>query len=138
MTTVDTSTFDVSHKYLVLDVTTAAATALQTTLFDVGSRIVEVLDVFWPPGANGLVGLRVNFAGVTLLPWNQPARFLVGNGERRRFEFALPVDAPLQVVTQNNDPAFQHTIVITADLIERPSDLVAAATPLLPLMSETL
>lgn len=137
MVTVDSPTIDVSHKYLVLNVTTPPNTPTLTTSFDVGQRIVELLDVFWPPGANGLVGLQAIYSGLTILPWNQPGSFLVADGERRKFELALPVYAPLSIVTQNNDLAFAHTIVITADLIERPNDLGPNPTPLLTFGGES-
>lgn len=129
-------TYDVDHKYLVLPVTTSPNTAALITSFDVGQRIVVGLDIFWPPGSNGLVGIRANYSGVTLLPWNQPTSFLVGNGERRIFSFGLPVTAPLTIVTQNNDLAFAHTIVLTADLIERPNDIGTSVPEFLPLVSE--
>lgn len=131
---VDRTTLDVDTKYLTLTVTTAAATTSQTTAFNLGQRKLQVLDIFWPRGANGLVGVRIEFASVAILPWGQASSFVVGNNERRIFDMGIQTIGGVNVVTQNNDPAFAHKVVITAACVElNMSDVQNTPLEIIPL-----
>lgn len=135
---VDRSTIDVDTKYLTLNVSTPPSTASQTTAFALGTRKLLSLDIFWARGANGLVGVRVEFASVALLPWNQPTSFVVGNSERRIFDMGIQIIGSVNVVTANNDPAFAHTVVITA-AVQELETVATGSTPiaLMPLVETT-
>lgn len=120
-------TIDVSAKYLRLRIDTPRKVATQTNVFPLGERILESLSVLFPLGHAGLTGLRVNYNGVAVLPWNQPTQFVVGDNERLTFEMGLYVSAPLSIVSVNNDNV-AHSLYLTAKLRE----LGAAAQPIAP------
>lgn len=130
----DRPTIDVRTKYLVQSIPIPRNTTTQTTTFVLGNVVLETLDVFYSPGHVGLVGVRVNYAGVTIVPWNQPTVFVVGSNERRLFDVGIPVGDQLSIVTRNLDARFAHTIVLTAAVTEL--ELVQGAKPpaLLPLV----
>lgn len=90
--------------------------------------MLETLDVFYAPGHVGLVGVRINYAGVTIVPWNQPTVFMLGSNERRKFDMGIPIGDKLSIVTTNLDARFAHTVVITAAVTELA--LVNTAGPL--------
>lgn len=126
-------TTDVRTKYLNTVVATPRNTASQSTVFDCGNRVLEEIDVLWPKGTEGLVGLVVLYANVAILPWNQPTGFLIGDGERRKFDVGLQVGGPITFLTKNADGKFAHALFITLKLTELTSPTAGAATQILEL-----
>jgi hypothetical protein len=111
-------TIDVTAKYVTTTIAIPTNTATQSVTFALGERLLDTLDVHFTPGHAGLTGLRVSYAGVTILPWNQPSAFLVGDNERRLFEMGLHISGPLTLTTRNLDKGFPHSIIVTAKLRE--------------------
>lgn len=125
-------TVDVSAKYLQLALAIAKKTALTSTAWPIdatGDRVLEDVTIMWPPGTNGLVGVRLRYNGVAMLPWNQATSFVRDNGRERTFEMGLFISHPL-VVDLTNDDTFPHTIYLTAKLRELPQG--AQLTPYTP------
>lgn len=123
-------TIDVAAKYITLSVTCNKSTTKAATL-DCGERIVETLDVKWAPGHVGLVGFRITYNGVAILPWNQPTSFVFGDNERLFYDLGIHVAAPLAIAMVNQD-TYRHTLIFTAKLreLKLPGE---AAPPLLSL-----
>lgn len=111
-------TIDVQAKYLTTQVNIAKNVATQTTLVDLGERMLESFDAFFAPGHVGLTGFRILYGGVAIVPWNQSTSFIVGNNERRPFTLGLHVSGKLSIVTTNLDKAYAHAIVFTFKLTE--------------------
>lgn len=113
-------TIDVSAKYQTFGISIPARTAAAAPTshsFDVGQRIVDEIEVFFPPGHVALSGVRVEYAAVALLPWNQSTAFIVGDNDRIKYEFGLFVSKPLVVKTCNTD-SLPHTVFVTFKLRE--------------------
>lgn len=113
-------TIDVSNKYVVSDITTPKNTNAKLTTVSVGDRIIVGVDILFAPGHVGLTGVRITYAGTVILPWNQPAGFIVGDSERLKFTMGLYAPAPLVITTHNGDPKADHRHIITFQLVEVP------------------
>ena len=111
-------TIDVASKFVVVDITTPKNTNALTTTFNAGNRIIRSVDVLFAPGHVGLTGIRFNYGGVTVLPWNQPTGFLVGDNERQHYELELYAPGPLSILTHNPDAQNSHRHVLTFELVE--------------------
>ncbi len=102
----------VLHRQLrTFNVTVPLGTAVATpttTAWNLGPVIVEELEVMIPRGHAGLTGVHVDYQGVALLPWGQPATFLIANDETISVPVDLEIGAPLSVVAYNVD-SFDHT-----------------------------
>jgi hypothetical protein len=107
------TTIDLGVKHVVTTIPIGANIATQNTTVDLGERYLDVLDVLFRPGHAGLTGVRVSYGGVSILPWNQPTQFLLGDNERRRFDIGLHVAGPLTVTTRNLDKGFAHVFDLT-------------------------
>ena len=122
-------TVDVAAKYVTLSIALGTSSGVVSTLWDLGERMWESLQIVYAPGHNGLVGVRFTYAGVTILPWNQPTQFVSGSNERVPYEIGLHVSGKVTVQAQNLDAGFAHKVVLTAKLTEI---LLAAAPPPAP------
>lgn len=113
------TTYDVAARYLTTSIATPRKTASKSTAWTFGPAILEELQILWAPGHVALTGVRVSYKGVTILPWNQPTAFLVGDNERQIFEMGMHILDTITVVTQNNDN-YPHTHYLTAKLTDVP------------------
>lgn len=111
-------TIDVSSKFVVTDITTPKLTNALNTLVPTGNRLIKSVDILYAPGQVGLTGVRLLYAGVAILPWNQPAGFVVGSNERLRYELNFYGPGTLTIVTHNGDPRNAHRTIITLELQE--------------------
>lgn len=107
---------DVSGKYITAIVGVPKKTALQTTQFVVapfGAVIVREVVVMYPQGHSGLVGCRLRYNGLAILPWMQNAAFVFDNGRERVFKFDLYAAKNIVIETTNNDTG-PHNLYLTA------------------------
>lgn len=111
-------TIDVSNKYVVSDITTPKNTNALNTVVSLGNRIIKSVDILFAPGHVGITGVRIAYAGVVLLPWNQPAGFIVGDTERLKFDLDFYAPGPVTITTHNSDARYAHRHVITFKLQE--------------------
>lgn len=114
-----TTTYDVDARYLQTSIVTNARTALKTTTWTFGPAILDELQILWAPGHLALTGVRVSVQGVTILPWNQPTAFLVGDNERQIYAMGIHIFSSITVATQNND-GYVHTHYLVAKLSDVP------------------
>lgn len=123
-------TIDPLHKQAVVNITTPKSTNV-TTAFALGRPVtLEKVDILFAPGHVALTGVRINYQGVAILPWNQPTLFVVGDSERLVFELGMYVSGGLSIVTHNGDTQpHQHMLTFHyMEYIERNS-LQALPTP---------
>lgn len=122
------------RQFRTVNVTVAAGTAQAapaTTAWSLGNVVVETLEVMIPRGHAGLTGVHVDYQGVALLPWGQPATFLIANDETISVPVDLEIGAALSVVAYNLD-SFDHTFYWRAIVnVFLDGDQAAAATPTL-------
>lgn len=111
-------TIDVSSKFIVSDITTPKNTNALNTLVPLGNRKLVSVDILFAPGHVGLTGVRLLYAGVAILPWNQPAGFIIGDAERLHYVLQLYAPGTLTIVTHNGDPRYSHRHVVTLELQE--------------------
>ena len=111
-------TIDVSSKFVVSDITTPKNTNALNTLVQTGNRIIKSVDILYAPGQVGLTGVRLMYADVAILPWNQPTVFIVGSNERLHYELDFYGPGTLIIVTLNHDTRYGHRTIITLELQE--------------------
>lgn len=111
-------TIDVSSKFQVVDITTAKNTNALNTVFNAGNRFIKAVSILFAPGHVGLTGVRLTYAGVVVLPWNQPTGFIVGDSERLDFAMGLYAPGPLTITTHNGDAQASHRHLLTFELQE--------------------
>lgn len=97
---------------------TPIATPVTRNVFFNDGR-VERLEMRWPPGPAGLVGLRVAYSGQVVIPY-QAANWLITDDEAIAWPLErFPENGKWQVVGYNTDQ-FDHTIqfrfLITDDI----------------------
>lgn len=107
---------DVSGKYLTSIITIPKKTNLQSNSFAIapnGDVVLREMVVMYPAGHAGLVGCRLRYNGLVILPWMQNAGFVFDNGRERVFKFDLYCAKPIIVETQNLDTG-AHKLYLTA------------------------
>lgn len=112
---------DVTTKYPTFDITTARNTNALNTVVTLGDFIVKSVDILFAPGHVGLTGVRLVYAGTTILPWNQPTKFVVGDSERLHYALGIYMPGPLTIVTHNGDGQASHRHILTFECNERPT-----------------
>lgn len=100
----------------------------QTTSWDLGSVIVEWVEVMIPKGHAGLTGTHLDYQGVALVPFATPPQFLIARDETVRVDLGLEIGAPLSVVAYNLD-VFQHSFYWRAFVNLHLTDDVAPTSP---------
>lgn len=125
-------TIDVAAKYVVSDISTPKNTNALNTVVSVGNRIIKGVDILFAPGHVGITGVRITYAGVTLLPWNQSTGFIVGDSERLRFRMDIYAPGPVTITTHNADPRFAHRHVVTFELEEVPNPNMSTLPTTIP------
>jgi hypothetical protein len=90
-----------------------AQAAPASTQWDLGNVIVETLEIMIPKGHSGLTGIHVDYQGVALIPFAQPAVFLVAADETITVPVDLEIGAALTVVAYNTD-VFDHAFYLRA------------------------
>lgn len=122
-------TIDVSAKYLVTNITRAAK-ATGNTVVQLGNRIAESVNLLFAPGHVGLTGVQIQYAGNTLLPFNQGALFVYGDNERLDYELGMYLPGPVTIRTTNTDTV-PHSFQITFKVLEVAlPGLLPVATPI--------
>lgn len=77
-----------------------------------GSVLLELLEVYIPPGHNGLTGLAVIMGGVHVVPYGDNTAWIVGNTPAFPFELGFEAGTDLTVATYNTDLAYSHTFYL--------------------------
>lgn len=92
------------HFHPTIPIATPASAPISTTV-DVGALVVvEEIRVIIPAGHAGLTGVRLDYAGQTILPWGLPAGWLIGNDSDWLFDMGyLEVGAGMTIVGYNTD-----------------------------------
>lgn len=91
---------------------TAKATP-QSTSWNLGRVVVDQIDLRVPPGPSGLAGLAILYAGVPIIPSEQPGTFFVGDDEAFSWPLTWEISGPFTVQTYNTD-IYPHTLYLTA------------------------
>jgi hypothetical protein len=107
---------------MVVPAGTAQATPL-LTLWNLGKVVVDKISVRVPPGPSGLAGLAIHYAGVPIVPSDQPGVFFVGDDQEWDWEIGWEISGPFTLVTYNTD-IYPHTFYMAAQV--RDITLVAA------------
>lgn len=100
----------------LLKVTTPLGTtqaAPLTTSWNLGNVVLETVEIMIPRGHSGLTGIHIDYQGVALIPFSQPAVFLVAADETITIPVDLEIGAALSVVTYNTD-VFDHAFYLRA------------------------
>lgn len=92
------------HYHPIVALATPIAAPLSFAV-DVGALVVvEEIRVVIPAGHAGLTGVRLDYAGQTILPWSNPAGWLIGNDSDWVFDMGyLEVGAGMTIVGYNTD-----------------------------------
>jgi len=104
---------------------TAKAVPLLTA-WNLGKVVVDQISVRVPPGHSGLTGLAVHYAGVPIVPTDQPGVFFVGDDQEWVWTIGWEISGPFTLVTYNTD-IYTHTFYLAAQVRDI-SLVVAGAT----------
>ena len=112
------------------------STAPQTTPTRFQQGELVGLELVFPDGCAGLVGIRVNVGGGQAIPATRGA-WMIGNDETIRYDLAGQLDNGAWSITGYNSDAFDHTVHVRFLVADFP--LVGGAggstPPTLPLLS---
>lgn len=127
-------TIDPQWKHTVTNIAVPRSTNSQSTTVRLGDAWLESVDIFWLPGHVGLTGIRIQYGGDAIVPWNQLTQFIVGDNQDKTFQVGMYVPGPITVVTQNTD-TFAHSFRLTWKWQEYwKSPAVQPNVPLAPLV----
>lgn len=90
--------------YIAVRVPTAPGTLQatpQVTAIDLPHGNLLSLDLTIPPGHLGFTGFSLRLASATILPYSNPASFIVGDDLQETFLIGIEVDTGVRVVTYN-------------------------------------
>lgn len=104
-----------------------ASSAPQSSATNLGHVTLETVQVWIPSGHAGLTGIAVQLAGVHLVPFDDPAAFILGDDTQDTFEVGVEVDNGLVLLTYNTDVAFEHTFYVRWKI--RDLETVATTVP---------
>lgn len=122
------TTYDLAERLALTSISTPRKTASKTTTWTFGPAIVDEIHVLIPSGHVGLTTIRISYQGVPIIPWNDTANALTGDGEVVKLPVGLNVSKSLTVVTANNDGvahvhylrALYHDVPLLTDLGPNP------------------
>lgn len=86
----------------------------QQTSVNLGLKVLQQVEVLWPPGQVGLVGVALSLDGVWLVPWNQTGQFVFDSQNRRTWDIGMLLDHPVIVHTHNSGRTAHQTFVTFA------------------------
>ena len=82
------------------------------TLVDsIGDVWVNSVNVRIPPGHCGQTGIQIQYAGVPIVPWNDPTTFIVEDDKDYNFDIDFEFDQSLTVILYNNG-FYDHTFYV--------------------------
>lgn len=116
-------------RYIAANVTTPAGGTIAnptTTNVVLGDLILVSIHLLIPAGHAGFTGWRVDYSGVTIVPYSNPSAWIIGDDDRQDFEVDYEVGNTLKIVTYNTD-VYDHTHYATlkvTDLAEQPAGAV--------------
>lgn len=101
----------VDPAYIPVNVITAAGvpqSSPQATTALIPAGLLVSVDLQIPPGHHGLTGIRLTLAGAVILPYSNPASWIVGDDLQQTFAVNTQVDTQLRVETYNTGQ-YPHT-----------------------------
>jgi|SRR5215469_5213859 len=117
-----------------LPVTIPAGTAASSPLVTPAvfpARIVTQIDILFPPGPRGEVGIAVGTANIKTLPYGN-ATYLVADAQFFQFPLEDQIDSGSWQITAYNTGMFPHTVTVTFHCSLIASQTGASQTPGLP------
>lgn len=112
----------VQRAFSVPAATLAAAPLIQA--LDLGHTVLNKVDLLIPAGHAVQTGIALTLAGQAILPFDQPLRYITGDGQSFTFPIGIEIDAGLRMQGINLD-VFAHTFYLTFEL----DDLALAQSP---------
>lgn len=119
-------------RYITAYVTTVAGTAQaspKTTTVNLGDLILISVHLQIPSGHCGLTGWRIDYSGVTIVPFNNPPTFIVGDDDHLDFDTDYEVGNALKIITYNTD-IYDHTHYATLKVTDLNTPRPAPFIPL--------
>jgi len=119
----------------ITDVTIPAGTAIATPLRvfpNFNDGIVERIEMRWPPGPSGLVGLRIGHSGQVTIPFRNNT-FLITDNELVSWPVEAMPTANKWFVDGYNVDVFDHTVQFRW-LISEMAVIQATRPPLVPIV----
>lgn len=105
-------TIDPSSKVQTVTIATPRLSNVNTTFRLPAPSILQKVDILFAAGHVGLTGVRISYNGIALLPWNQPAGFIIGDSERLPFDVGMYLDGAMTIATHNGD-TYPHTHILS-------------------------
>lgn len=103
----------VQRTFTVPASTLAAAPLIQA--LDLGHTVLNKIELLIPAGHGVQTGIALTLAGQAILPFDQPLRYITGDGQSFTFPIGIEIDSGFRMQGINLD-VFPHTFYLTFEL----------------------
>lgn len=76
---------------------------------DLGDVFLIAVTVMFPPGPRGQVGVHLDLAGQTIVPWSDTQQWLIADAQTFNFDVGMEVDQGMNIHAYDNG-GFNHLI----------------------------
>ena len=123
----------VAQRYstLVIDAPPQMSAPASTPL-NLGDVRLDRVDLRFPPGPSGLVGVAIVMAGTQIWPWGVAGTWLIGNDETISSDIGTELDQGVTITYYNND-YYQHALYFR--FLYTPMALVQPGVQSVPIVS---
>lgn len=104
-------TIDVATRYSSVSINAPAKTASTSSIITLANAVVESCEIVYAPGHVWLIGVRLLYAGVVVLPWNGVGSYIFGDNERLERDIGMYMPGPITVNVSNTD-ALAHGVIV--------------------------
>lgn len=105
-------TIDAATRFSQVTINTPKATGNLNTTIRLPNAWVEAVTILFAPGHAVLTGVRLQYAGNTILPWDGVGTYIVGDNERLEFPIGMYLPGTITIGTHNAD-SLPHGHIVT-------------------------
>lgn len=119
-----------AFRYVPLAVTVPIGTTTAAPLVtpvSLGDVMLDEVHVTIPKGPGGLAGVRLDYSGATILPFDTSGRFIISDGAEFDFTIGYAVGRTLSVVTFNIGQ-YPHTFYLRFKIEDLPDPPKSSVT----------
>lgn len=96
-------TIDAATRHTQVGITTAKSTGNFNTTVQLANAYVDAVSILFAPGHAVLTGVRIQYGGNTILPWDGVGGYIVGDNERLSFDVGMYMPGVITIGTHNGD-----------------------------------
>lgn len=124
-------TIDPAAKHSQVNINTLKNVANLNTTIQLPNAWVDSVSILFAPGHAALTGVRLQYAGNTILPWEGIGGYILGDNERLNFDVGMYLPGVITIGTRNTDSlAHGHTVIFHWHTWKSGADVTNAPLPL--------